>query len=660
MMAIDRMNQVAELPTVTVVIPCYNQGRYAYEAVLSSTRAYAGPLDIIIVNDGSSEASIHRTLQAVSDELSSARCRIRVIHQSNKGLPGARNVAISRAEGTFVQLLDADDLLLEGKIDDQIAHFAIARSIDVSITDFLQGNESLDEFMRHDGFVGGWNYTLKSFAMNWERGFSIPVHCALFRKEILDRVPFDEKVKAKEDWVLWTTIVSQGGRIAYLGSRAAIYRVHENSMCRSMASIGRQWLTAAIEIDRLVSPSLPDFLPNAVDWYQRYYAKSIHNEIESNTTIFEKQQITTRSESSESFEFAPRLLFRSDLIPEISIIVPVFNHFEYLQECFESISAQIADFDAGAVQVVLVDDASSDDRVQKLLDRIAGRAGNLRVLRNQTNMGISRTQNLAVSVATGRYIAFLDCDDALPPGALARAMAFIETSGGCDYFFSDRWDVDSTGKRIRLARYGGYGDERFVGELRRDLLNGMVASHLKIIRRSSFEAAGGFDEKFSGIQDWELALKILKFGTFLYLPEPLYLHRIHDRSVTSSDRRGQLRRTNLARRKFAEELLDLRIRKSEAAAGFKTHLSGDNDLDILPLAEAWEKGPVCLDATGKMSGANLWRLREFNSYVDEIVWSEPETYAGLLGYVWSPDILKRARIGLERRNNEDKHHGAFQ
>jgi O-antigen biosynthesis protein len=219
----------------------------------------------------------------------------------------------------------------------------------------------------------------------------------------------------------------------------------------------------------------------------------------------------------------------------------------------------------------------------------------------------------------------------------------MEENGGCDYFFSDRFDIDTSDSVIRLARYGGYedNDRRFTGEFLPDLLNGMIASHLKIVRRSGFERVHGFDPEFSGVQDWELALKIAEFGKFLYLPEPLYLHRIHPKSVTSGDVRGQFHRTNCLRRKFAPRLLKLddRVRRTFRNA---TIVLGEEPVRILDIAAAWRHGPVVLDASRALTRENLWMVREFNSYIDAIIWSAPDIYPALLGYVWSPDILKRA------------------
>jgi O-antigen biosynthesis protein len=616
---------------VSVIIPCYNQGNYVYEAALSAKLAYRGPVDIIVINDGSTEAGIARKLDVIRDRLSDERCSIRIIHQANKGLSGARNVGIAAARGSFIQLLDSDDLLVAGKIDDQVGHLRAAAEIDVSISDCLFMNEMLDTFEYHDRLVAGFDFCLDDFAYRWERGFSIPIHCALFHRHVFERLRFPDTVKAKEDWIFWVTLVSGGGRLAYMGSRTAVYRVHDQSMCRNMPALGRQWLKAATEIDGIIGDRCPGFMDQAINWYMKVYRDG------NQGAPVEAEPTPERKTASASFSSLSMPATATGK-PKISAIVPVFGHYDYLFDCISSIALQ----DVDGLEVVIVEDASPDPRVRDLLATIPKACSAVRVHHNEANAGIAETQNIAVKMARGEYVAFIDCDDKLPPRALARALAFTEENGGCDYFFSDRFDIDTSDNVIRLAQYGGYNDNdrRFTGEFLPDLLNGMIASHLKIVRRSSFERVRGFDAEFSGVQDWELALKIAEFGKFLYLPEPLYLHRIHPRSVTSGDVRGQFYRSNCLRHKFAPRLLKL---DDEVRRTFRnsTVVLGDQPIQVLDMAAAWRRGPVVLDASRALTRENLWMVREFNSYIDAIIWSTPDIYPALLGWVWSPNILKR-------------------
>ena len=104
------------MPNVSVIIPSYNCAAYlprAIESVLAQTYT---ELEVVVVNDGSSD----QTEEVVQPYLS----RIRYISQQNKGLPGARNAGIRASTGEFIALLDADDSWLPHKLEVQLPRFA--------------------------------------------------------------------------------------------------------------------------------------------------------------------------------------------------------------------------------------------------------------------------------------------------------------------------------------------------------------------------------------------------------------------------------------------------------------------------------------------------------------------------------------------------------
>lgn len=100
-------------PLVTVVIPCYNAGRWILETLESVRNQTWKNIEIIIVNDGSTDNSV-ALIEAF--ELPS----LSLIHQENKGQTAALNAGLAAATGDYVQYLDADDLLHPEKIEIQM------------------------------------------------------------------------------------------------------------------------------------------------------------------------------------------------------------------------------------------------------------------------------------------------------------------------------------------------------------------------------------------------------------------------------------------------------------------------------------------------------------------------------------------------------------
>jgi glycosyltransferase involved in cell wall biosynthesis len=105
-------------PLVSIVIPCYNHGKYLHECLYSVLAQTYKNIEIIIVNDGSTDIDTNKII----DELDTSVYKI--IHKKNEGLSAARNDGIISALGDFILPLDADDKLGNSYIEKAIALFS--------------------------------------------------------------------------------------------------------------------------------------------------------------------------------------------------------------------------------------------------------------------------------------------------------------------------------------------------------------------------------------------------------------------------------------------------------------------------------------------------------------------------------------------------------
>jgi glycosyltransferase involved in cell wall biosynthesis len=99
--------------------------------------------------------------------------------------------------------------------------------------------------------------------------------------------------------------------------------------------------------------------------------------------------------------------------PDVSVIVPVYNKAEYVGACLESVLDQAGVF----LEVICVDDASSDDSLAVIID-ISERDQRVHVVRNSTSIGAGESRNKGLQQAKGKFVQFTDADDLLPAGAL--------------------------------------------------------------------------------------------------------------------------------------------------------------------------------------------------------------------------------------------------
>ena len=106
------MNQ----PLVSVIIPVYNLERYLVDAIESVRAQDYAPVELIVVDDGSTDAS--------AETIGRMGAGIRYVYQANQGIGGARNTGIALATGSFLAFLDSDDVWLSDKLTRQTAVFA--------------------------------------------------------------------------------------------------------------------------------------------------------------------------------------------------------------------------------------------------------------------------------------------------------------------------------------------------------------------------------------------------------------------------------------------------------------------------------------------------------------------------------------------------------
>ncbi|GAA5658589.1 undecaprenyl-phosphate 4-deoxy-4-formamido-L-arabinose transferase [Brucella sp. NBRC 13694] len=618
------------METVSVIIPYYNQGKYLHTSVQSALSSYRGNIEIIIVDDGSTENHAnHYCAQAKNlDD------RVKIVRKTNGGLSSARNAGLDVAKGDYIQFLDCDDALLPGKIDQQVSQLVASNGKLISVSGYYICDEWMRDLRDEAQTVARFPLTVESFLFYWERGFSIPIHCGLFHRSVFEGLRFDESLHGKEDWIFWSTLAGdQRNRFIYCPILGTIYRLHGKSMTRSLDKMGESWVQATRILANRYGDEYPEFEAASHNWHHGFY-KGARLSREVNRSVDKTALPPSKHFDVES---KPSATLRHEKTnhgvnsPLVSFVVPVFNHRKHLQECIDSIVNQKSLVD---YEIVVFDDRSTETGVIDLLCSIDTGDVPYRVFQNSDNYGISITQNLAVEHCFGEYIAFVDCDDFVASNALDEVSKLIIGSDAPDYIFTDRNHVDENGRLIARANYGGYPWIRPSDSVENDLLLGMVASHLKIIRRTLYLGIGGSDIRFSGVQDWEFALRAINKGKFHYINKALYNHRIHSNSVSSSGSITQLWMTNVLRRKY----LDIFSKNKNGETVIEINTIR---LDDIPhMSKLFMDGVRFVYRAGNygLDGQQINLLREFNSYFDEIAIPVAAS-ASLMGCLWDYRIV---------------------
>lgn len=228
--------------------------------------------------------------------------------------------------------------------------------------------------------------------------------------------------------------------------------------------------------------------------------------------------------------------------PLLSVVIPTWNRAGLVCEAVESALEQLP----GRVEVVVVDDCSTDGTVEVLARRFGS---GVRVLRSARRSGAGAARNLGVRMATGELIAFLDSDDIWLPGKLDAELRALELFPDAEAVMSDslrflegRANEQSCFELNGLLAASG-GRVRRLSEcpwLWTNMLNGVATCSLTL-RRAVLERFGErlFAEDLLNCEDWEFELRLHYMCRVVVLPEVLsHVRRFDDGSRPGRARPG--------------------------------------------------------------------------------------------------------------------------
>lgn len=180
-------------PLISILIPVYNCEPYLRECLDSVVAQTYRPLQVVCVNDGSSDGSL-----SILEEYAAKYDFIEVISQENKGVASARNRLLEAARGEYILFVDADDWIEPDTIEGVVSHI---NSIESSFIVYYPGNEyrnpiawdqtkAIEEFIRHQKING----------MLWNK---------LIRREAIGNVRFDDRISYGEDALfIWEILLN--------------------------------------------------------------------------------------------------------------------------------------------------------------------------------------------------------------------------------------------------------------------------------------------------------------------------------------------------------------------------------------------------------------------------------------------------------------------
>ncbi len=232
------------MPTVSVIIPAYNQGRFLGDAIESVLAQTYPDFEILAVDDGSTDDTAV-VAQSYTDP------RVRYIYKENGGLSSARNAGLRQAAGEYISYLDSDDCFLPAKLTRLVGELEANPQIGLVAGQALL----IDEHGRQLGKL--FDRPLPENPAGLLLGNPLHVGSVLLRREWQERAGFfDETLRSYEDWDMWLRLALAGCRMSYAPEPVSLYRFHSAQMTRD----GRQMTAATFAVlDKLFNKfEMPD------------------------------------------------------------------------------------------------------------------------------------------------------------------------------------------------------------------------------------------------------------------------------------------------------------------------------------------------------------------------------------------------------------------
>ena len=227
------------IPLVSVIIPLYNAEKHIKKCILSLYNQTYSNIEIIVVNDGSTDNSLSILSQINKNG------EIKIISQKNKGASAARNKGLSIAKGSYIQFLDADDNLPVNKIENQIK---ILRTYNFNplILSFCAWNHPLyniDTTIFHH-----YENPIELLCDFFKKGTMLPLHSYLTPKTIANMAGlWNETLTRNDDGEWFARVISNSQKIIFCKNSTVYYNDNPNSLSKSpsikdmISEISKSW-----------------------------------------------------------------------------------------------------------------------------------------------------------------------------------------------------------------------------------------------------------------------------------------------------------------------------------------------------------------------------------------------------------------------------------
>ena len=434
---------------LSVIIPVYNVESYLRECLDSITNQTVKDIEIICVDDGSTDNS-----PEILKEYQKKDSRIKIITKENGGQASARNLGIKEAQGEYIAFIDSDDFI-EAEMLEKLYTKAKDNNLDIVMCKIATYNNQTKEIKDNV-----WYYMLGIFrdfekeifnhkdTKEFTCNIAVTPYNKIYKTSLIkdNDILFPEGLIFEDEKFFYDTYL-RAKRVSIIPEFLYYYRVSRKG---STVDIEKENdYTDIIEIskqirqtfketnnyedykyllnNRLIHLQLARFTETSPKYREKFFNllkedlqevlkdKDIKDNLESDVKI--RVDKILKSKDYEEFK-------RLDENKIFSVVMASYNCGQYLDETINSLIGQSFSFGSN-IQLVIVDDGSTDNTKEICLKYQSQYPDNIIYL-YQENQGQGTARNLGLKYANGKYINFLDADDKFSGNTFYKVYEFFE------------------------------------------------------------------------------------------------------------------------------------------------------------------------------------------------------------------------------------------
>ncbi len=497
---------------VSIIVPVYNGEKYLKQCLDSISNQTLKDIEIICVDDGSSDAT-----PSILKKYSSKDNRFKIITTENRGQGSARNTALNEAEGDYIAFVDADDWIESNSME---LLYGDAKSRDLDMLFFQMSNY----MQSSDSFVSTDLYDIKAFENNGigedtvfnhetthDFLFEIPVgpvskiykrqflesnalkfpegmffednaffynayfYCkraGFLKRQLYYRRRHDESVTQTFDESKFD-IVKATNAVLEVFANHSLYGSYKKAVVNHTFSMPLEWFKKSpLNIRQKFYEKIKnefkgfgnlksDFAENLDENYIKIFNVADDNDLyldfltdyklKTTDYVFYDGKKEFSKGSNEYFEFKSEILGKF----KISVVIPIYNNEKDIHRTLMSIENQT--FGIENIEVLMVDDCSNDNTyevIKKYCEKYEGFVA----IHNENGTGSPGTpRNIGLIESSSDYVIFLDHDDLFEINAL-ETLHYLITENYCDFVYGTyaSIDVDKPTKIVYPKEKHGY------------------------------------------------------------------------------------------------------------------------------------------------------------------------------------------------------------